>query len=112
MSAITMRLNGLTTRLTLTASASAATAITPNTNVQNNYVALLNTGAGLAAIEFSQTSTVATPAIPASGSSGSLVLPPNMQLPMLVACPANTFYIKAIGDASGSILLITPALSE
>lgn len=112
MSAITMRLNGRTTVLTLTASASAAIAISPNTNVQNNYVALWNTGDGLAAIEFSQTSTVSTPAIAASGSAGSLVLPANMPFPVLVACPANTFYIKAIGDATGSTLLLTPALSE
>ena len=112
MSAYTMRLNGQTTVLTLTASASDATAISPNTNVQNNYVALWNTGSGVAAIEFSQTSTVPTPAIATSGSAGSLVLPPNMPFPLLVACPANTFYIKAIGDATGSTLLLTPALSE
>lgn len=113
MASNTFRINGQTTLVTLTASASSAIAITPSyTNVQNNYVALINTGGGLAAIEFSTTSTVEDPAIPTSGTSGSLVLPPNMVVPVLVACPPNTFYIKAIGDSTGSKLLVTPAIPE
>lgn len=109
MTAQTIRLNGQTTALTLTASASSATLIKPSVNCQNSYVSLLNIGGGKAAIELSQSSSLADPTIASSGTAGSFVLPPNMINPILVACPQNNFYIKAIGDSTGSTLFITPA---
>ena len=110
MTALTLRPNGQTTLLTLTTSASSVITITPIGNVQNNYLAIWNTGGGKAAVEFSNTSTVATPAIPTSGNSGSFVLPPNMPTPLVIAVPQDVCYIKAIGDSTGSTLLVTPVL--
>lgn len=110
MTALTLRPNGQTTLLTLTTSASSVVTITPLGNVQNNYLAVWNTGGGKAAIEFSNTSTVATPAIATSGNAGSFVLPPNMPTPLVIAAPQGVCYVKAIGDATGSTLLITPVL--
>jgi hypothetical protein len=110
MTALTLRTNGQTTLLTLTAVASSVVTITPVGNVQNNYLAVWNTGNGKAAIEFSNTITVPTPAIASSGSAGSFVLPPNMPTPIVLAVPQDVCYVKAIGDATGSTLLITPVL--
>lgn len=110
MTALTLRPNGQTTLLTLTATASSAITITPVGNVQNNYLAVWNTGNGKAAVEFSNTSTVPTPSIASSGNAGSFVLPPNMVTPIVLAAPQGVCYIKAIGDATGSTLLVTPVL--
>jgi hypothetical protein len=49
-----MRPSGRTYALNLTTSASAALEIAATTNDQTNYVSLLNTGTGVAAVEFVQ----------------------------------------------------------
>ena len=106
-----IRLNGRTYVLSLTTSASAALLITPKANDQTNYIHLLNTGTGVAAIELSNGATFADPAIAASGSAGSYVLPAAMTMPILIAAPAGPLYIKAISSGT-NVLYITPALSD
>lgn len=105
------RTSGKTVTLSLTTSASNATLIAANTNDQTNYVMLLNTGEGAAAVEFSNTSTVPTPAIASSGSGGSFVLPPAMNYPLVIAAPAAPFYIKAI-SSSTNVLYVTPVQAD
>ena len=82
------RLNGKTYTLSLTVTASAALLITPKSNDQTNYIHLLNTGTGLAAIELSNGDTFIDP-----------------------ACPAGPLYIKAISSAT-NVLYITPCLAD
>ena len=106
-----IRLNGRTYVLSLTTSASAALLITPKANDQTNYVHLLNTGTGMAAIELSNGATFADPAIAASGSAGSYVLPAAMTMPILIAAPAGPLYIKGISSGT-NVLYITPALAD
>ncbi len=101
----TVRVSGRTFALDLTTSASAALGITASTNDQTNYVSLLNTGTGIAAIEFSNTSTVPTPAIASSGSSGSLVLPASMNMPIIIACPPAPFWVKGISSGTNSLYI-------
>ena len=106
-----IRLNGRTYVLSLTTSASAALLITPKANDQTNYIHLLNTGTGVAAIELSNGATFADPAIASSGNAGSYVLPAAMTMPILIAAPAGPLYIKAI-SSSTNVLYITPALAD
>lgn len=105
------RISGKTVTLSLTTSASNATLIKANTNDQTNYVMLLNVGADTAAIELSNTSTVATPAIASSGNAGSFVLPPAMNFPVVIAAPPAPFYIKGISSGTNT-LYVTPIQSD
>lgn len=101
----TIRLSGQTFALALTTSASSALEITATTNDQTTYVSLLNTGTGVAAVEFSTTSTVPTPAIASSGNGGSFVLAPSMQMPIVLACPRAPFYIKGISSGTNTLYI-------
>ena len=79
-----MRLSGRTYALNLTTSASSALQIEATTNDQATYVALLNTGSGVAAVELSNSSTVTTPTVASTGNSGSFVLPAAMNYPLII----------------------------
>jgi hypothetical protein len=48
---------------------------------------------------------MATPAIAASGSSGSYILAPNMFLPIIIDCPRPNFFIKGISSGTNSLYL-------
>lgn len=108
-----IRLSGKTYALTLTTvPTTAALLIESNTNVETNYVALLNLGTDTAAVEMGNASdTVATPAIASTGNKGSFVLPGGMTQPMVVAAPKAPFYIKGISSGSNT-LYITPVQSD
>jgi hypothetical protein len=79
--------------------------IEATTNDQVNYVSLLNTGTGKAAVEFSNSSTVTTPTIATTGISGSFVLPGGMTFPLLVAVPKAPFYIKGISSGTNTLYI-------
>jgi hypothetical protein len=107
-----MRPSGSTYALDLTTSASATLLIEPSTNDQSNYVSLLNTGTGVAAVELAMSSTsILTPTIATTGISGSFVLPAGMNYPLLIASPRAPFYIKAISSGTNT-LYITPVQSD
>jgi hypothetical protein len=107
-----IRVSGKTYALDLTTSASSALLIEANTNDQTNYVQLLNTGTGVAAVTFSNSSTVATPAVPTTGTgSTSYVLPASMNYPVLIAAPKAPFYIKGISSGTNT-LYITAAQAD
>ena len=100
-----MRLSGQCFALDLTTSASSALLITATTNDQTNYVSLLNTGTGKAAIEMSNNATVTTPAIASTGNGGSFVLPAAMTFPMIIAAPKAPFYIKGISSGTNTLYI-------
>jgi len=101
-----MRPSGRTYALNLTTSASSALLIESTTNDQTNYVSLLNTGSGVAAIEMGNASgTVATPAIASTGNSGSFVLPAAMTFPLVIAAPKAPFYIKGISSGTNTLYI-------
>lgn len=105
------RTAGKTVTMSLTTAASSATLVAANTNDQTNYVMLLNTGTGVAAVELSNTSTVADPAIASSGNAGSFVLPGGMNYPLVIAAPSAPFYIKAISSGT-NVLYVTPVQAD
>jgi hypothetical protein len=101
-----MRPSGRTYALNLTTSASSALLIESTTNDQTNYVSLLNTGSGVAAIEMGNASdTVATPAIASTGNAGSFVLPAAMTFPLVIAAPKAPFYIKGISSGTNTLYI-------
>ena len=101
-----LRPSGRTYALNLTTSASSALLIEATTNDQSNYVTLLNTGTGVAAIELGNASgTVATPAIASTGTAGSFVLPASMNFPLVIAAPKAPFYIKGISSGTNTLYI-------
>lgn len=100
-----MRLSGRTYALDLTTTPSAALQIEATTNDQTNYVHLLNTGTGVAAVEFSNSSTVTTPSIASTGNNGSYVLPAAMNYPLIIAAPKAPFYIKAVSSGTNTLYI-------
>jgi hypothetical protein len=104
------RPNGPTYRITVPASASTALAIEPNTNVENNYVGLINTGTASVVVNLGTTAaSTAAPAVPTTGTStDGVILPPGMNYPIVVPAPRNTFYIRIIGTAANGECFVTP----
>ncbi len=100
-----MRLSGRTYALDLTTSASTALLIDSTTNDQTNYVHLLNTGTGVAAVELANSSTVPTPSIATTGNKGSYVLPAAMNYPLIIAAPKAPFYIRAISSGTNTLYI-------
>ncbi len=99
---------GVTTAVSVGATATANVQINNSSNDQNNFVSLLNTGSTNVAVKFSQAG--ATPVLPVSGSTtGDFVLPPTMNAPILFAVPTTPCSVRMIGSAAGpSIVYVTP----
>ena len=99
---------GVTTAVSVGATATANVQINNSSNDQNNFVSLLNTGSTNVAFKFSQSG--ATPVLPVSGSTtGDFVLPASMNAPLLFAVPTTPCYVNMIGSAAGpSIVYVTP----
>lgn len=104
------RPNGPTYRITVPSSASTPLEIVPNTNVENNYVALINTGTASVVVSLGTTSgTTSTPVVPTTGNSTpGFILPPNMIYPIVVPAPRNSFFIAIIGTAANGECYVTP----
>ena len=99
---------GVTTAVSVGATATSAVTINNASNDQNNFVSLLNTGSTSVDIKFSQSGTAAV--LPVSGSTtGDYVLPPTMNMPILFAVPTTPCSLTMIGSAAGpSIVYVTP----
>jgi hypothetical protein len=103
---------GQTYTLDLTTSASSALLVNPTVNDNVNYVSLLNTGSGVAGVEFAPTSaSLITPTIATTGNSGSFVLPGGMNFPLIIAVPKGPFYMKAISSSTNT-LYVTPVTAD
>ena len=110
-----LRIAGQTTALSVAGTAHAAVTVSSvGGNVLSNYASFLNVGANSVAIEISPVGiTAVTATVPADGTPGSYILPPLMTRPIVLAVPANTFQVSAIGSASGPALIyITPVSDQ
>jgi hypothetical protein len=109
-----LRIAGRTT--TLSVANTAHTAVTVSAvggNVLSNYASFLNVGATNVAVEISPVGiTAVTASIGADGATGSFILPPLMTVPIVLAVPANTFQVSAIGSATGPSLIYVTPLSD
>lgn len=108
-----MRTIGKIVALSVDASSHAAVTVGGDVREQCNTVALVNTGATVVALTFSNDTTHGAPAtvLPADGTpnEADLVLPAAMTRPIIWNVPTCPFSVTAIGSASGpSIIYITP----
>lgn len=105
------RLGGKTTKVSVTATATAFQLISDNTNDQVTFAAFLNAGAKPCAIKY-QSNTVGAKATFPATSAGDFVLPANMLAPIVMAVPANEFYLSAVCDGSDTTTLyVTPVIN-
>jgi len=109
-----LRLAGQTTALSVAATAHAAVTVSAvGGSVLSNYASFLNVGANTVAVEISPVGVTATAAtIGADGATGSFILPPLMTVPIVLAVPANSFQVSAIGSAAGPSLIYVTPLSD
>ena len=116
MPSIIYKFAGPTSTLTVsTTPVSTTIAPTQGGGEQANFAAFLNTGTTLAAVSVAPssggtiTAVFPTTIAPALG----FVLPAQMQQPMLVAVPANNFFVSAITNSSvAPVIFITPAVAQ
>ena len=104
-----IRAVGVTTAVSVGASATSEVLINNASNDQNNFVSLLNTGSTNVAVTFGPTG-LAAPVLPVSGSTtGSYVLPASMNAPLIFSVPTTPCYVRMIGSATGpSIVYVAP----
>jgi len=109
-----IRLAGQTTALTVLVTQHAAVTINDNTNDQVNYASFLNVGAYPCAIKTTPgTSASAQNAVfPVDGTIGDFVLPPLMEVPVILAVPTTPFYLTAIALGGTTSLYVTPAADQ
>ena len=107
-----LRQAGKTYAFALTTTSYASTLIDDNTNDQVNYAAFLNVGANPCAIKVSSVSPCPASVFPADGTSGDFVLPPLMEMPIVLAVPTTPFYMTAIASTGTTTLYVTPTADQ
>ena len=109
-----IRLAGQTTALTVAVTQHAAVTINDTTNDQVNYASFLNVGAYPCAIKWTPgTASAAQNAVfPTDGTIGDYVLPPLMEVPLVLAVPTTPFYLTAIALVGTTSLYVTPAADQ
>ena len=109
-----IRLAGKTTRFDVTATSYASTLIDDNTNDQVNYASFINVGSGACLVRFTNYSPCPAAVWPADGAaSDGFVLPPLMEVPIVLAVPTAPFYMTAVcPSGSTTSLYVTPAADQ
>jgi hypothetical protein len=109
-----IRLAGKTTRLDVTATSYASTLIDDTTNDQVNFAAFTNVGSGACIVRFTNYSPCPAAVWPADGAaSDGFVLPPLMEVPIVLAVPTTPFYMTAVcPSGSTTSLYVTPAADQ
>lgn len=106
------RVNGPTTVIAVTTTASSALTVTPIGNDQINYAGLLNTNNFPVAVTIAPLSAAAA-TLPSSGTTSSIVLGVSMPSPMVVAVPPNQFSITAVcGGSNAGTIYVTPMADQ
>ena len=107
-----IRQAGKTYGFSVTTTSYASTFIDDNTNDQVNYASFLNVGAYPCAVKVSSVSPCAAAVFPADGSTGDFVLPPLMEMPIVLAVPTTPFYMTAIASGGTTTLYVTPTADQ
>lgn len=107
-----LRQAGVTYAQSVGATSTSALLIEDSTNDQVNYCSFLNTGSTLVAVKMGD-ANVGAAVFPVSGSTtGDFVLPANMTVPVVLACPTTPFYVRMIGSASGPSIVYVTATAD
>jgi hypothetical protein len=105
-----IRTVGKTHGFAVTATSYASTLISDTTTDQVNYASFLNVGSGACLVRFTNYSPCPAAVFPANGASEEgFVLPPLMQMPVVLAVPAAPFYMTAICPAGSTTTLYVTA---
>jgi len=109
-----IRLAGKTTRFDVTATSYASTLIDDTTNDQVNFASFTNVGSGACIVRFTNYSPCPAAVWPADGAaSEGFVLPPLMEVPIVLAVPTTPFYMTAVcPSGSTTSLYVTPAADQ
>lgn len=103
---------GVTYKLSVTDTSSTSLLIEDNTNDQVNFVQLLNVASSPCAVKMSSLATCPPAVFPVVGTPGDYVLPPLMEVPMVLACPTTPFSLTAICPAAGTTDLYITATAD
>lgn len=109
-----IRLAGLTNIIAVTSTASTPLLVNDDTNDQVNYCSFVNNGTKACAVKVSPGNGSGVSAVfPVAGTPGDYVLPPLMEVPVVLAVPTTPFYVSAV-CASGdtTTLFVTPAADQ
>lgn len=109
-----IRLAGKTTRFDVTATSYASTLIDDTTNDQVNFASFTNVGSGACIVRFTNYSPCPAAVWPADGAAAEgYVLPPLMEVPIVLAVPTTPFYMTAVcPSGSTTSLYVTPAADQ
>ena len=109
-----IRLAGKTTRFDVTATSYTSTLIDDTTNDQVNFASFLNSGSGICLVRFTNYSPCPAAVWPADGAAvEGYVLPPLMEVPIVLAVPTTPFYMTAVcPSGSTTSLYVTPAADQ
>ncbi len=109
-----IRTAGKTTRFDVTATSYASTLIDDTTNDQVNYASFINVGSSACIVRFTNYSPCPAAVWPADGAaSEGYVLPPLMEVPIVLAVPTTPFYMTAVcPSGSTTSLYVTPAADQ
>ena len=100
-----LKLLSKTFALDLTTSAtSTGLQLVPNSPTRAFIVAVVNTGTDTAAVSFGTTSSnMPVPVVPATGTSASFVLPPEMRAPILITVGSPDIFVKGISTGTNTV---------
>jgi hypothetical protein len=109
-----IRLAGKTYGFAVTSTSYASTLIDDTTNDQVNYASFLNVGAGVCSVRFTNYSPCPAAVFPADGTAQEgFVLPPLMEVPIVIAVPTTPFYMTAVCPSGASTTLyVTPCADQ
>ena len=102
---------GKTYYIAVTSTSSANLLIQDTTNDQVNYAGFLNNGAKACAVKFSTVNNL-TAVFPTTGNPGDYVLPPLMELPIILAVPTTPFYLTAVCNGTDTTDLFVSAAAD
>jgi len=109
-----IRTAGKTYGFAVTSTSYASTLIDDTTNDQVNFASFLNVGSGACLVRFTNYSPCPTAIWAADGTAQEgFVLPPLMEVPIVLATPTSPFYMTAVcPSGSSTTLYVTPAADQ
>ena len=110
-----IRTAGKTYYFPVTGTSSASTLIDDTTNDQVNFAAFLNSDVNPCLVRFTNYSPCPAAVWPTSGApvQDGFVLPPLMEVPIVIAVPTTPFYMTVVAPATFTTsLYVTPVADQ
>ena len=108
-----IRLAGKTYGFSVTSTSYASTLIDDTTNDQINFASFLNVGSGACLVRFTNYSPCPAAVWAADGTAQEgFVLPPLMEVPIVIAVPTTPFYMTAVSNTTSAGLLYVTCIND